>query len=219
MSIYEEENVELRYNVTDIDVRYFSIDPDMFFLRSENKYGLYELNVEKISLNMSLNYDFFLVPPILADEGSVDIFFQDLSVNVVWNLDLNSTKNFFDVKISHVLIMVDPENFSIDIKGHSDLAELVNQELKLLIKHGLNEFLTVYRKSLADLVQRAINLPGKVIDALPLDELIPYQNFVQQEKQNLTLNIKSDQQPVIEQNFIQIFMNMSVEAPGSSTDF
>lgn len=102
--IFEAESVQLLYNITNIKPNVIYADPETFFLRAEEKYGLNEINVEKIDLNFTLDYKVLMIPPVFVDEGTISFFCEDVSLNSVWRLDLNTTKNFFDVVISHVLI-------------------------------------------------------------------------------------------------------------------
>lgn len=102
-------------------------DPDRFFLRTEEKYGLYELNLDKIDMEFSFDYELMMIPPIFVDNGSVHFECEDVSLNSVWNLDLNSTRSFFQVIISHVLLQINPEKFNIDVNSYSDLTKLLNQ--------------------------------------------------------------------------------------------
>ena len=102
--IFEAESVQLLYNITNIKPNVIYADPETFFLRAEEKYGLNEINVEKIDLNFTLDYKVLMIPPVFVDEGTISFFCEDVSLNSVWRLDLNTTKNFFDVVISHVLV-------------------------------------------------------------------------------------------------------------------
>lgn len=102
--ILEEENVMIKYNLTNIKPQLFYADTDRFFMRSEDKYGLQELDIEKIDIRFSLDYEIMMIPPIFVDKGSFEFSCEDLSLNTVWRIELNQTKLFFDVLISHILV-------------------------------------------------------------------------------------------------------------------
>lgn len=82
----------------------FYADEDMFFMRSEDKYRLQELNVEKIDIKFELDYEVMLVPPLFVDKGHIDFSCEGVSLNTVWKVDLNETKQWFDFTISHILL-------------------------------------------------------------------------------------------------------------------
>ena len=48
--LLEDEGIQIRYNITNIRPKNFYVDTDRFYLRTEEKYGLYELNVDKIDI-------------------------------------------------------------------------------------------------------------------------------------------------------------------------
>jgi len=70
--VYEQEKIMIKYNLTNIRPKLFYADTDRFFMRSEDKYGLQELDIEKIDLAFSLDYEIMMIPPLFVDKGSVD---------------------------------------------------------------------------------------------------------------------------------------------------
>ena len=77
----------------------------MFFMRTEDKYRLQELNIEKIDIQFSLDYEVMMVPPVFVDKGTLEFSCEGLSLNTVWKVDLNEKKLFFDWLFSHILLV------------------------------------------------------------------------------------------------------------------
>ena len=152
LMLYEPENIQLLYNITDISINNLYADPDRFSIRTEEKYGLYEMNLDKMDMNISLNYDLMLIPPIFVDKGSFSFYCEDVSLNAVWSLNLNSSRNFFDLIISHVLAQINPEKFELDIESQSDLTIMINQQIDLIVQYTLNEILAFSRYNLGVMI-------------------------------------------------------------------
>jgi len=102
--VYEEEQIMVKYNLTNIRPELFYADTERFFMRSEDKYGLQELDIEKIDVAFSLDYEVMMIPPLFVDKGSIKFKCEDISLNTVWLVQLNETKVFFDIIISHLLL-------------------------------------------------------------------------------------------------------------------
>ena len=102
----EQDDIEVRFNVSNFSLNKFHIDPDSFFLRSEDKYGLQEINIDKIDLDFSFDYDMLMIPPVFADKGRFRLRHEDVSLNTVWNLGLNEMNNFFALRMSHILVQI-----------------------------------------------------------------------------------------------------------------
>ena len=102
--VFPEENIQIRYNITNIQPTLFNADEEKFFMRTEEKYGLQEINIDKIDMKFSLDYSILTLPPVFVDYGTIKFQCEDVSLNTVWKLNLNSTKFFFDIDISHLLI-------------------------------------------------------------------------------------------------------------------
>ena len=62
------------------------------------------MNLDKIDMNIIFDYQMMLIPPIFVDEGNFSFYCEDVSLNAVWRLNLNSSRNFFDLIISQVLL-------------------------------------------------------------------------------------------------------------------
>jgi hypothetical protein len=77
------------FNISNMVPEVFEADLDRFFMRTEDKYGLSEFNLEKLDFAMSADYEMALIPPILVDKGHLELSFTDLSINIVWRLLLN----------------------------------------------------------------------------------------------------------------------------------
>jgi hypothetical protein len=73
------------------------------------------MNLDKIDMNITFDYFMMLVPPIFVDQGNFSFYCEDVSLNAVWRLNLNSSRNFFDLIISHVLVQINPEKFTLGI--------------------------------------------------------------------------------------------------------
>lgn len=84
-------------------------------MRSEDKYGLQELNIEKIDMEFSLDYEIMMIPPVFADKGTLHFKCEDMSFNTIWRIELNQTKLFFDVLITHVLLQINPNKFTFEL--------------------------------------------------------------------------------------------------------
>lgn len=91
------------------------------------------MNMDKIDMNISMNYDLMLIPPIFVDQGVFSFYCEDLSLNSVWRLNLNSSRSFFDLIISHVLVQINSDKFKLEIDSVSDLTQMVNQQIDLVI--------------------------------------------------------------------------------------
>jgi hypothetical protein len=174
IDIYPEENIQMHFNLTNISLYDIFVDPDMFYIKSEEKYGLYELDVQRVAMNLSLDYACFLVPPIFADVGTLRLFFEDLSLNALWKFNLNSEKKLFEVLVYHLLIQVNPDKFNFNLAGYSDLTDLVDRELKMLVENSLNDLLAGLRYRLGEVLQTILNTPSKITDSLNLDSFLPY---------------------------------------------
>ena len=48
------------------------MDEEKFFMRFEEKYGLQEVNVDKIDIKFKMDYSILTLPPIFADRGTVN---------------------------------------------------------------------------------------------------------------------------------------------------
>ena len=131
--IFAPENVHLKVNITNIRPKYYYADPAQFFMRREDKYGLTEINVEKIDMGVTLDYELAMIPPLLVDKGTLEFSCQDLSLNSVFKLQLNQTKLFFEVIVSHVLIQINPQKFNFKLNSYSDLTIFANKQTDLLI--------------------------------------------------------------------------------------
>ena len=112
-------------------------------MRFEEKYGLQEINIDKFDMKFSLDYSIITLPPVFVDYGTVSFQCEDVSLNTVWKLNLNSTKFFFDIDISHLLIQIVPNKFDFTIDSYSDLARMVNKQFDLIIEYTLNEILAM----------------------------------------------------------------------------
>jgi hypothetical protein len=121
----------------------FNADEEKFFMRFEEKYGLQEINIDKIDMKFSLDYSILTLPPVFVDYGTISFQCEDVSLNTVWKLNLNSTKFFFDIDISHLLIQIVPNKFDFTIDSYSDLARMVNKQFDLIIEYTLNEILAM----------------------------------------------------------------------------
>lgn len=85
------------------------------------------MNLDKIDMNITFDYDVMLIPPIFVDRGTLSFYEEDVSLNAVWRLNLNSSRNFFDLIISHLLLQINPQKFKLDIDSHADLTKMFNQ--------------------------------------------------------------------------------------------
>lgn len=121
----------------------FNADEEKFFMRFEEKYGLQEINIDKIDMKFSLDYSILTLPPVFVDYGTISFQCEDVSLNTVWKLNLNSSKFFFDIDISHLLIQIVPNKFDFTIDSYSDLARMVNKQFDLIIEYTLNEILAM----------------------------------------------------------------------------
>lgn len=97
------------------------MDSQSFFTRTEDKYGLQELNINKINIGFSFDYEILMIPPIFADKGTFSFSCEDVSLNAVWMITLNKFQNFFNLEMSHILFQVDTDNFEIEVDNYSDL--------------------------------------------------------------------------------------------------
>lgn len=159
LMLFEPEKIQVKYDISNINLTALAADPDRFFLRTEEKYGLYELNLDKIDLGVSFDYNITMIPPIFVDKGSFKFQSEDISLNSVWNLNLNSTRNFFTVIISHVLVQINPDKFKLNIDSYADLTQLLNQQIDLIIEFTLNEILAYIRYDVAKMLESIINGP------------------------------------------------------------
>lgn len=124
--LFEPENIQVKYNITNINPSLIFFDVERFFLRSEEKYGLQEINLEKMDFNFSMDYSLVTIPPIFADKGTFRFYCEDASFNSVWRMGLNTLKNFFEIKISHILFQINPDKFEVELDSYSDMTHLIN---------------------------------------------------------------------------------------------
>jgi len=135
----------------------FIADEEKFFMRFEEKYGLQEINIDKFDMKFSLDYSILTLPPVFVDYGTISFECEDVSLNTVWKLNLNSTKFFFDIDISHLLIQIVPNKFDFTIDSYSDLARMLNKQFDLIIEYTLNEILAMQRYTMANVLSNLIN--------------------------------------------------------------
>lgn len=200
----------MKVNITNIQPQYSYADPDQFFMRREDKYGLTEVNVEKIDMGVTLDYELAMIPPLLVDKGSLEFSCQDLSLNSVFKLQLNQTKLFFDVIISHLLIQINPQKFNLNLKSYSDLTIFANKQTDLIIKYVLNDILSYSRYGLAKDVQKLIN-DNIGIDKkyIAIDQYLPY-TLLEKEPANFYIALSSDRTPVNLDTYISLFINVTL---------
>lgn len=101
--VFPAESILFNFNITNIKPKILTADMDRFFMRTEAKYGATEFNLDSINFAVSFDYDIAMIPPIFVDKGSMELDVKDLSFNTAWRIQLNETKNFYDVIISHIL--------------------------------------------------------------------------------------------------------------------
>ena len=132
------------------------------------------MNLEKIDLGVSFDYNITMIPPVFVDRGSFVFQSEDISLNSVWNINLNSTRSFFTVIISHVLLQINPNKFQLNIDSYADLTQLLNQQADLIIEFTLNEILAYIRYDVAKTLETVINAPELNNISFSIDSFIPY---------------------------------------------
>lgn len=208
--LFEPEQVQMMYNITNIYPKLFQADTERFFMRNEEKYGLQELNIENINIEYSFDYEVMMIPPIFVDKGTIRFSCEDLSLNTVWRFELNEKRTFFDVLISHILVQVNPKKFKVMMDSYSDLTILINKQLNLIIEYALNDLLAILRYKFAELAQTSINQPIDEVDIIfAIDPYMPYKAFGL-EPANLHIKINSESQPVLKETYISLFLNATM---------
>jgi len=128
----------------------------------------------------------------------------------VWRIELNQTKLFFDVIISHLLLQVVPEKFQIHVDSYSDLTEFIVQQIDLIIEFTLNEILALGRYEIASVLQNILNQPFFTSKSfIPIDDYIPY-NIIDKEPASFFIKAWSDHVPVIQDTYFSLFMNATL---------
>ena len=108
-------------------------------------------------MKFSLDYSILTLPPVFVDYGTIKFQCEDVSLNTVWKLNLNSTKFFFDIDISHLLIQIVPTKLELTIDSYSDVARMINKQFDLIVEYTFNEILAMQRYTMANVLSNLIN--------------------------------------------------------------
>lgn len=125
---------------------------------------------------------------------------------------MNSTRSFFTVIISHVLLQINPNKFELNIDSYADLTQLLNQQADLIIEFTLNEILAYIRYDVAKTLETVINAPELNNISFSIDSFIPYDQ-IGHEPIDLNIQLESLQQPIVENGYNQLFFNMTLFSP------
>lgn len=70
-------------NITNIKINALAANANRFFVRFEETYNLIEFTFDDIDFNITFDYFLYFMPPILVDQGSVEISSNDASLDII----------------------------------------------------------------------------------------------------------------------------------------
>jgi len=151
---------------------------EISFGEDGTKVDLYDKNnsfgfhIQDSVVDISMKYSLILDPPILDDDGTLNIGYTGLSIDVILAmLAKKDNPKAIDLEISESYFKVAPKNVKIEIDNSNDFDKLlitVVNSIKAPIVNLISQALSEYLQQLADLVEGLIpgivNLSGIEID-------------------------------------------------------
>lgn len=118
----------IKYNLTDITIIKFGINSNFFQVRFDEQTNTIYFTQDSIILEMQFNYQFYSMPPIYADRGSVNISIDEISYSMMLSISttpLGKAK----IQIDQFSLNFPPETLNFDFECISDLSYRIFEEI------------------------------------------------------------------------------------------
>ncbi|CDW85338.1 UNKNOWN [Stylonychia lemnae] len=161
----------LLYNITNIQLSSNTIKSTAFDVRFDDKSQAILLSLDQINFKISFNYSAFILPPIFADEGSIDISLDNFQLTI--GLKCTSQNGRLKLYIVQFQPTLSKNDITLKNECYSDLTRYIFDEIsfyKDLIAAQILEAIESYAQGnlhqvyILDIFQQMID---NAIDQLP----------------------------------------------------
>jgi hypothetical protein len=136
--------------VNEID---YDTDLTRFDTYSEN--NSFGFHIVDSNLNVTLNYDIFIDPPILDDRGTLAIGYNDLNINVILGMKEGENGEFV-IEVSESSFYVPAKSFYLDIDNENDFVSLYGTVVDAILPPVVNLIGTALSEYLQTIVDLAL---------------------------------------------------------------
>jgi hypothetical protein len=153
-------------NSPKLSVNEISYNEDLTKFDTYSENNTIGFHIVDSKVNVSLDFDIFLDPPILDDKGTLEIGYDDLNIDVLVGMEESeSSPGTLELNITESRFSVDPRKFYMKLDNENDFDKLlisvysaISPALVNVISNGLTEYL----QTIMDLVTGQIKMPIEI---------------------------------------------------------